>query len=189
MEKQNIITKIISEAEAKAVEQLAAAERRAEQIKADAVSACEAEREAALLAVKAKGEAIASGREITARLDCNKALLSAKREVLDSVFGRAQEKLCELGEGDYVALIGTLLEKYAEEGDSVILSARCGYSASIAALPVFSARSLKMQSPSHGFSGGCVLVGSGCDKNLTFEAIVQSVKEEKQAEIAARLFG
>ena len=39
------------------------------------------------------------------------------------------------------------------------------------------------------FKGGLVLVGNECDKNLTVEALIQSVKDEKQAEIASRLFG
>ena len=39
------------------------------------------------------------------------------------------------------------------------------------------------------FKGGVVLIGNECDKNLTFEALIQSVKDEKQAEIASRLFG
>ena len=39
------------------------------------------------------------------------------------------------------------------------------------------------------FAGGVILIGEKTDKNLTFETIIASEREKKQAEIAEKLFG
>jgi vacuolar-type H+-ATPase subunit E/Vma4 len=189
MEKQNIVTKIISDAELKALDATATANRRADQLKADATAECEAQRAEYLASVKRRGEEALERRKITARLDCNKLALSAKREVFDGVFEVALKKLCALPAGEYVALVDALLQKYGERGEEVVISSACAFAGEISALPVVSERGLKVSDTRGSFAGGIVLVGGGCDKNLSFEALIQSAKEQNQAEVAARLFG
>ena len=189
MEKQNIITKIISDAEYRANESVAAAERKAAQVKAEASAECESKREEYLATIAKRGEENLERRKITARLDCNKLSLSAKREVFDGIFTVALQKLCALSEADYVALVDGLLQKYAERGDEVVISSACAWAKSIASLPVITERGLTVSSVMGSFAGGVVLVGGGCDKNLSFEALVQTAKDQKQAEAVTRLFG
>jgi len=189
MEKQSIVTKIISDAEEKGLEILSKARDKAEKIVADEKDACEQKRQEQIKNLTERGEEIIRRREINARLDCNKITLSKKCEVLDEVFDTALEKLCAIAESEYIALVARLLEKHAERGDRVVLSSRCTFRDKISALPIVLERGLTVEKTGGAFKGGLVLVGNECDKNLTFEALIQSVKDEKQAEIASRLFG
>lgn len=188
MREKNIIEKIISDAEAKATDILAEAEAKSICDAFEVSKALDKEREEQLDALKKRGEETLRRREITAKLDSNKLLLSAKRKALDAVFERALEKLCSLPTGEYVKLVGELIEKYADEGDGVILSSHCQCKGQIEALPVVAKKGLKVSEEYGDFAGGVILVGKGCDKNVTFEALVQSAKDGLQAEIATRLF-
>ena len=98
------------------------------------------------------------------------------------------DKLTKLPEKDYVELCSRLIEKYAEEGDELILSASCRYREKINALPAIKALSLKTGKIA-SFAGGVILANEKTDKNLTFEALIALEKEKKQAEIAGKLFG
>ncbi|MBP5307708.1 MAG: V-type ATP synthase subunit E [Clostridia bacterium] len=189
MKEQKIIAKIISDAEEKALATVAGAERRAENIIAEARAAAARSREEQLALLSARHAETLRRREINARLDCNKLTLSARREVIDAVFDGALQKLCALPEAEYAAFIGKLLSKHAEGGETVVLSFRCGCREKIAALPVIKEKNLTVSKEYGKFSGGAVLVGGGYDKNLTFEALIESAREEKQAEVVAALFG
>jgi len=187
MENGKILAKIISDAEARALETVAAAERSAEERSARTVELCQSRRDERLAELSARCDENLKRREITARLDCNKLLLSARREVLDSVFEVALKRLCELPEGEYLSFVQKLIEEHAQPNDGLVLSSSCAYTQKIAELPVVKDRALTVKTDG-AFLGGVVIVGEKCDKNLSFEALIQSAKEEKQAEIAARLF-
>lgn len=185
---QKIITKIISDAEERAEEIIASATRKA-QAEAQALEASlEQERAERLSEIEARTKENLRRTEISARLEANRLLLSAKREALDGVFEETLKKLCSLGAEEYTAFIGALVEKYAEEGDELVLSSKCSFAEKIKQLAVVSRLGLKV-SLSDAFEGGAVLVGKKCDKNLTFEALIQSAKDVKQAEVAERIFG
>ena len=188
MKEQNIITKIISDAEARALEIVAGAERKADSDIDAAKALAEEARIAQLDSLKSRGEETLRRREITARLDSNKLLLAAKRQALDSVFEGALNKLCSLPAAEYTAFIDTLIKKYADDGDGIILSSRCACKNDICALPVIAEKGLRVSEAYGSFAGGLILVGKGCDKNVTFEALVQAAKDEMQADIATRLF-
>ena len=189
MKEQNIVAKIISDAEEKALATVAEAERRAENTIDEARSSAARYREEQLSLLSARHEEALKRREINARLDCNKTLLSARHEVMDAVFDKVLKNLCSLPEKDYLSLVESLLVKYAEGGETVVLSSSCGYREKISALAVVKERGLTVSKEYGKFAGGVVLVGKGCDKNLTFEALVSAAREEKQAEVAAALFG
>ena len=188
MKEQNIITKIISDAENKAEQTVADAHRRAEQIIAAAQKQAEDYRAEQLSALSEKHIEAVRRAEINARLDVNKITLAARREVLESVFETALKTICTLPESDYLTLMEMLFVKFAEYGDRVVLSKNCAYEDKISSLPVFVEKGLSIESARGDFAGGALLLGKECDKNVSFEALIQAYKEENQAEIAAKLF-
>ena len=188
MKEQNIVNKILSDAELKAEQIVADAERKAEITVQSARDTAAKRREEQLALVSARNEETLRRREINARLECNKLMLAAKLKVLGGVFEGALKNLCALGEKEYLAFIESLLEKYAEEGETVILSERCPCKEGVYSLAVIRERSLSVSKDRGKFAGGLMLIGGGCDKNLTFEALVSAAREEKQAEVAAKLF-
>ncbi len=189
MKEQNIVTKIISDAELKAEQIIAAAEANAVQTVQAARDRSNAYREEQLALNAARNDEVLRRTEINAKLDKNKKVLAAKTEALDSVFEGALAALCALSEQEYADLICNLLERYAENGETVVLSENCPCKEKIFSAEVVSKKALEVSRQYGKFAGGLVLVGKGADKNLTFEALVASAREEKQAEVAEKLFG
>ena len=188
MKEHSIIEKIISDAEAKANLTIADAERAAADTLREADEKAEKTRKEQLELLVKRDEDYVEKKKINARLDCNKLILKTKIEILDDVFSRALRILKDLGEKEYVDFCGRMIEKYAQEGDEVVLSSSCRYRDKINALPVIKALSLKT-GKTGSFAGGVILIGEKTDKNLTFETIIASEREKKQAEIAEKLFG
>lgn len=122
MGKQDIIGRILSDAEAEASAMLEEAASRAESIRKNAEDAAAREREKAQKECEKKRLALLEGRRAAARLDAQKIALSGKRRVIDVVYGRAEDRLSKLEEGASLALVSSLLERYAEKGDEVVLA-------------------------------------------------------------------
>ncbi len=188
MKDQSIVKKIISDAEAKAEQTVAEANRNAEQIIQRAEQSAEEFKSAQLAASKSRGEAALEGRKISARLDASKLVLNAKIEALNKVFTEALELLCSLPEGEYVAFISQILQKHAEGGEKIVLSERCSFAEKIAELSVVKERDLVISGARGSFLGGVVIEGQSCDKNLTFEALIDGARESLQTKMAAQLF-
>lgn len=189
MSENRLTEKIVSDAEERALAIVADAKRRADAIISEAEVSARALVDERMELAKARGEDTLRRYEINARLDSNKKLLAAKLAIVDGVFQRALEILAAMPKAEYAAFVGGLLEKFAEEGDRVILSQNCNCRAEIAALDIVRKRALIIENTPGDFVGGAVLIGKNSDKNITFEALVEGVREKKQAEVAERLFG
>ena len=188
MGQQEIIDRIVADAEAEAANMIADAEKVADAVRAESEAEAEKLVSATQVEIAARAKAIADGKASAARLDGAKILLAEKRRVLDSVYTRAYEKLLALPEKECLALYATLLQKYAEEGDEVVLSARFRYATELSKLPVVAEKKLKLTA-NGAFDGGFVLHGKYADTDLTFLAILERDKEKSQAEISKRIFG
>lgn len=187
-QKNNLTEAILSQGEAEAANILRTAKEEAEKELSSASSAGEellyktrenAEKEAAGLIEK---------RETLARLEVKKRLLSAKQDVLTGVYRRALGKLSSLSESQYLDLLQNLIVRNAEEGERVVFAADCPVNReTLENLPVLKDRHL---TPVFGgkFRGGLRIEGKSCDKDLSFDALVASVREDTEAEISAALF-
>ena len=110
--KEAIVGKILSDAQQKADAIVAEAERAANESLAEWRRALERE-----------STEVVARRETVASLDNRKAMLAAKRAVIDEVLARALASACALPKERYCSLVERLLEEYAQEGDAVTLSA------------------------------------------------------------------
>ena len=104
------------------------------------------------------------GRRAAARLDAQKIALSGKRRVIDVVYGRAEDRLSKLEEGASLALVSSLLERYAEKGDEVVLAEGYPFLAGVKKLPVVREKALTVSEEGAKISGGIILRNQSCDR-------------------------
>ncbi len=188
MGKQEILDRIISDAEAEAEEVISAARQEASRIIAEANARAESDMKELCAAVEAKAKSICEGKAATARLDGAKILLGEKRKVIDEAYSRALNRLSAMSMEDCLAFTRKLLEKYAEEGDEMIFADGFPCAEEVSKLKIVKDKKLKITFGKTDISGGFVLCGKTSDKDLSFAAILDADRAEHEAEIAAELF-
>lgn len=180
-----IIDKIISDAEAFASNAVSSAEAQSQasiaSAKAQAENDLRSERENAVK----EGENLLSRRMTIARLDGKKVLLGAKQQIVSDAFAKALNKLCSAPEGEYFALVKSGVEKYAESGDTVILSENAPFSAEKLQSALTGITVLKQGK----FKGGAIISGAKRDTDLSFEALIADYYEKRSGEVARAIFG
>lgn len=184
-----LVQRIISDAENRAKEIIVEAEAYAEKLnenaKAEAAELVKEIEENAFLS----SEEIKRARETLSAIENKKTYLTAKQSAVEKVYSLALEKLSAMKKDEYLALIGGLVEKYAEEGDLVILSESAPLSVNdVLALAPVKKLSLKVEKTGK-FDGGIVLSGKAFDKDLSFKAIIEEEKERSEVETSKKLFG
>ncbi len=187
MSKESIVQRIISDAEAEAEKIVSDAERRAEEIVAAAKERARRNSDGTRLEAEKRAKAIADGKAATARLDCAKLELAAKRKVLDEVYSRALNGLINLGEKDSLCIAERVLKEYADDGDEILFDVSYKQAA-VAKLPIISEKSLKIAKSKGKLGGGFILKGKSCDKDVSYGAMLAADREERVADIAAQLF-
>ena len=188
MGKEEIIARILSDAESEAAEIIRNAEERAREI-TDAANARAAEDMAEAQAeAGARAKRISDGKAAAARLESAKILLAEKRRVMDEIYAGALKELLSMDEKESLKLIERLLDENAEEGDIIVLAKNFSYLSGVEKLPVIKKRGLTISKERAEISGGCLLHGSKSDKDLSYSALLNADKEEHQAEIALKLF-
>lgn len=188
MSKEEIVERIIFDAEEEARAIVAGAEEKAAQTIADAESKAEEGRKETEAEFAGKVKSILDGKAATARLDCAKIMLGAKREVIDGIYARALQALIDLDEESTLALAEKLLKSYAEEGDCITFAENYPYAAEVAVLSVVKEKKLSVSPERGNIDGGFILVGRHSDKNLSYGALLAADREENQAEIASQIF-
>lgn len=189
MGKEEIVARILSDAEAEAEETVRAAKARAEEILRAADAQCAAERAEAEREAEAQGTRVREGKAAMARLDGAKVRLAERRRVLDAVYLRARAELLCLGRHESVVLFERLLKEYAEEGDEIVFSEGFDYAEEVGRLPVVREKKLTVSGERPDLKGGFLLRGATSDKDVTFPALLAADREAHQAEIARALFG
>lgn len=193
----NLTSKILRDAEAKRDNILAVAEE--EKAKILNKKKDEAETLEATMLQKAESEAQTRKERVisSAELKARNEKLQAKQVVIKQVFEKAVEELCKLGKEDYLAFIKDGAAALAVTGDeNIILNAEGqklvdeGFIASInkELSAKGKAGNLKLSSAVGNFKGGFILEKNGIEINNTFEALVESMKEEMELEVAKALF-
>ena len=188
MSTQNIVERILSDAEAEARAIIEEAESKAAQLLAEASNRAEKSRRETENDVREKVESIAEKKAAAARLESAKILLSEKRKVVDAVYALALGRLLSLEKEECIKLFSSLLARYAEEGDEVFFAENFKYAADVSILPVIKEKNLTISEKRLPLDGGMRLVGKVSDKDLSYGALLAADKEENQAELAKKLF-
>ena len=188
MGKEEIVARILADAEAEAEGIIAAAKAQAEEIVSVATAKADKERAETEEECALRAKRISEGKAAEARLDSAKILLAEKRRVIDTIYEHALSKLISLKERDSLRLLERLLIDNAEEGDEIVLAENFAYEKGAKALPVVKERKLVFSADRANISGGCILHGKLSDKDLSYSALLNADKDEYQADIALKLF-
>ena len=185
---QNIVDKILSDANAEALSIVAEAESKAAKLLADASSRAEKARRETEADVRQKTESIFEKKAADARLESAKLHLKEKRKTVDRVYALALDRLIALEKEDCLRLVTAILEKYAEKGDELFFAENFKYADEARILPVVKEKELKISETRLPLDGGVKLVGEIADKDLSYGALLAADREEYQAELARELF-
>ena len=180
MAKRELLDKILSDARDRAEEIRAEAKT-----KADALLAAAAEERATLIDNVRKLSA-ASAPDVLKRaramaeLDVRKVSLARKQQLLSESYEKAFAAI--VGDKRYPSLLANMIKSAAEEGDEVIFAAsdagRVDKKEEIVA--AMKAKKVTASKEKGAFRGGIVLRGKACDKNLTLELELDSLRSSGQ---------
>lgn len=190
MSKESIIEKIIGDAHKKASDIIALAEQKAKAVADTANEEAQAYKTAELK--KAEDFAILSiqRRISVAELEVKKILLKAKQDVLEKVFEDVFSTIKEMPNEEYLLLIKGMLE-YAEDGDEVIISEldkKRITSSFIKKIADERGISLTLSKEYGDFQKGLILSNRQCNKNMSLELELASLRENREAKIAKMIF-
>lgn len=188
MGKEEIVARIVSDAQSEAETLQQEAVAKAERIVSRAEEAARLEEERTQADARKRADAVLEGKRAAARLDCAKIILGEKRRVIDAVYEAALTQLLALGKEETLALFERLLERYAEEGDEVHVAENCKYIDEIKTLPAVAEKHLTVSSLPVGIDGGLFLCGKNADKDLSYASLLAEDRQAHQAEIAMDLF-
>ena len=187
-----IINKIISDAQAQADSITSDSNARIEQMKSDA-SERSKQRAATyskqLFEYKTESE---RRRNTVADLDIKKELLGKKKEIIDKVYDLTVKKLCSLPDKEYLGLIEKLIVDNACDGDVVVICQGDIGKITPAFVNGIAKKkniSLTLSDKTGDFSGGVILSSAKMDKNLTFDTELKALAEEYETKISSILFG
>lgn len=186
--KENIINKILADADMKCQEILSSAQEQAQQILDGARATVEAEK--AQMAQKlAKISAERTRNSLaTAKLEARKYKLQKMQQLISSCYQKALAQLANLSGEQRKAFVAKLLEKYAEQGETVRICSADKDVVTQSFLDGFG-KNLVLGTQFVQAQGGIVLEGKNYDKDLTLEKLVAYCREETESKVAAALFG
>lgn len=189
--KDNIIANILSAAEAQKTEILNAAQAKADAIAKEDESFAEKLREKTLSDCE-KNEKLAIERAVTlANMDVKKLTLQTKQAKISEVFSKAEKFVLSLDDEKYLQFILSLLDKYAEDGDTLVVATADKERISEQQITAYAQKKgVALSYRADGaFSGGVILENEKYDKNLTVSMLLKEFKAERETEIATILAG
>lgn len=191
MSKENLLSKIILDAEAQAEEIKTTAEQASAVALDNAITSFNAEFEKVIAKAKTDGEEIITQAVLNAEIEARKILLKAKQEVLSATIERSLEKLMKLPDSEYIALITDMIASVADDGDTVIISQNDENRLTaevIAKISKVIGKKLTLSNERGDFLGGVILSQNGLDKNMTLENELSEIKQERINKLSTKLF-
>ena len=142
--------------------------------------------------VKANQDRLESVERL-ARMEGRKSVLALKQDMVSKSFDLAVDKLVDLPEEQYVALLAKLAAQASVTGDEqVVLNARdrekMGTAVGAAANARLSDGKLTLSDEVGAFRGGLLLRRGSIEANCTVELLVELCRGEMAAELAKVLF-
>ena len=193
----NLTSKILKDAEERKAKILADAENEKASIitkKTNEANSLEAQMlEKAKREAQTSKERVISGAELKARNE----RLKAKQVIIQEVFEKSVEELCKLDQDKYIAFVKETILSSGVAGDEKLILNEEGKKFITEAVVAEINKELASKgkkgeisivSEAGNFKGGFILEKDGIEINNTFEALVNSLKEELEFEVARELF-
>ncbi len=182
----NLIGRILSEAEENARQISADADSVCAQIAAERDRRIEEQAASALNLRNTQVNEILDGAKTRARLEGRKELLAAKRLLLDHTFEIAYEQIANWSEKELGDLYGRILHAEAVEGD-IVMPAKAdtvSVQSAVQTCGIHVTISDSFAPIDHGF----VLYGKSYEKDCSLLAILSELREREETKVAGVLF-
>lgn len=189
--KEAIINSIISDAESRAAALVSQADNDRKESLEKSRAELERKKKEAVEAAQRDAALTVERRVSVAQLERSKTLLAAKQELLSRVYDEAITKILNMTDNIYREFTDGIIERYAENGDRVVIAERDAKRLNGEWLEKTAARlkiSLTLSEEYHGGRGGIILSGKKCDKNLVLDVLANTVKGATEAKVSEKLF-
>ena len=190
----DILKKIVADAEEAARKIVAEGQKAADAVAAEAGRRAEAQKKE--LRARAEQRAQEERNRITtlARLAARRELLDAKQTLVDRVFDEAGNRISGMDEAEYRRFISGLLKRTVESGDEEVLIGESETRIDQAFLDSVSkdegwSGGLKLSEERRPIEGGFVLRSGRVETNCALGTILRDAREVLETEVAAILFG
>lgn len=189
---KNMTSKILKDAEAGKENILAAAEEEKNKILSKKVSSAneiaQEILEKAEVEAKSKKERVIS----SAKLKVRNNKLAAKQEIIDEVFEKSIDKLTKLSKEDFLNFVKNAIFSMNLSGKQTLILNEEGLKfvdeAFIDELNKNVDAQIILGETAGNFKGGFILENNGIEINSTYEALVSSLRDELEFEVAKVLF-
>jgi V/A-type H+-transporting ATPase subunit E len=188
----NLIAKILSDAEGEAQRILAEAKEKAARIYNE--SAANAEKEKGEIIAQAEKEAAKQAEQIELgkKLEIRDLQLNAKQSVIDKVFDLALKKLNGMPKDKFWKFLSDSLVKMDLDGEELILPAKYEVK-DLTELNAFLQQkgkkgNLTLYTGDRKLDGGFILVKNGIENNNTFETLIQYYRYDLEGDVIKNLF-
>ena len=189
---KNMTSKILKDAEAGKENILAAAEEEKNKIISKKVSS--ANEIAQEILEKAEVEAKSKKERVISRakLKVRNNKLAAKQEIIDEVFEKSIDKLTKLSKEDFLNFVKNAISSMNLSGKQTLILNEEGLKfvdeAFIDELNKNVDAQIILGETAGNFKGGFILENNGIEINSTYEALVSSLRDELEFEVAKVLF-
>ena len=189
---KNITSKILKDAEAGKENILAAAEEEKNKILSKKASA--ANEIAQEILQKAEADAKSKKERVisSAKLKVRNNKLAAKQEIIDEVFEKSINKLTELSKEQFLNFVKNSILSMNLTGKQTLILNETGLKfvddSFIDELNKESKATIALSKTAGNFKGGFILENNGIEINSTYEALVSSLRDELEFEVAKVLF-
>lgn len=188
--KQAIIDKIISDANIKAEENLSVAQLKQDEI----LNSAKQEVDKIFDANKGKDniveQDVLSRKKVIAKLDVKKIILAQKKAVVAEAFQLSLKQLSQ--SKDYLEIVQKMISLNAEDGDLVSIAEHDKDKITatfIAKVAKACGKKIQLSKQYADISGGVILVGNKCDKNISLDFEFSDLKEKIENDVVDIMFG
>jgi V/A-type H+-transporting ATPase subunit E len=195
MEAQQVVEKILADADADAekIKKQAEEKRADEQAKADEQMQ-DYKKQTEALAQKA-----ARDRKLhllaSARMDIAREFLAGKRKILGEVFGQAREQLLGLSDDDYRRLCSKLMQETVETGDEEVIVDKNEKRIDQSLIKQINRElgpgykgNLRLSDERHNIEAGFILKRGKIKNNVSLEVMLDRARKDLEIELAKDLF-
>lgn len=131
--------------------------------------------------------------QAAARMETAKKLLAEKSKIIDEVFEKAQQKLLELNDDDYLKLMEKLMLAAVETGDEEVLVDKNEKRIDQKLIERVNANlkgkgNLKMSGQRADIGGGFILKRGNIKNNVSLAVLIEQARKGLEIELAKELF-
>lgn len=193
--KEAIVARILEDARREASQIVEEAQAKAQEVKSRQQARADEMQEAFGENIEARAAEIKHRRISVGKLDMRKKMLAAKQGLIDKAFAQALASVGKMPDTEYKALIAQLVLASAGDADEEIVFGKDdphkpdkAFVGELNKKLSGRAGRLTLGAPSPDFTGGFILRRGGRETNCTMDAVLKSLRERIEPEVASLLF-